>query len=632
MKKWYILLVLLVVLNMSMLSEATTYYARPDGGTPTQCNGMFDAPNPDFSGQKNCAFKHPWYATGYNYDTNHGVFVAGKMVGGDTLIADGSFMFGYDNKVLFPECYYGWPYDCHTKALPSGLAGQPTRILGKGWDTGCTKKAEFWGTEKTSVLYLSGSSNIELKCLDLTDHEDCTEFHGCNRDVAPYGMWAGTGLIASDSSNVLLENVDVHGFAHTGIHAGRLTNWTMNNVLIRGNGWVGWDGDIGANISSNSGTIKFINSSIEYNGCAEGYPDKTTVLTCRGQSGGGYGDGLGTHSTGGNWIFENTDFIANTSDGLDLLYMNSAGTVSITGGTFEHNAGNQIKTNSITTLTGALVGGDCAYFTRAGFPDTVGVDSCRAMGNAISLGCQAKPQTLSNLTVTGEGDVLLLAGSGCNTTINVSNSSFTGGLQYGAGGDMVAFYYPDNSNPTLTLTNVSIKDTKDCSNYPTSCNASTCVPNGSCSAPTPNCGQTTNGVDNCGTACSKTGAPCPCVPDGTCSALPPTCGQTTTGVDSCNNPCTKTGIVCPCVPDGSCSAATPACEKTTVGVDNCGNTCSKVGAPCTITFTTLTTFEKWLTTTTIQGAQTAPIIKGIRTGTSSLNYKYYKITIEVTTP
>ncbi|MFA5888967.1 MAG: hypothetical protein WCW47_03720 [Candidatus Paceibacterota bacterium] len=35
-----------------------------------------------------------------------------------------------------------------------------------------------------------------------------------------------------------------------------------------------------------------------------------------------------------------------------------------------------------------------------------------------------------------------------------------------------------------------------------------CEPNGSCSAPTPACGQTTTGVDNCNNICSRTGPPC----------------------------------------------------------------------------------------------------------------------------
>lgn len=43
-----------------------------------------------------------------------------------------------------------------------------------------------------------------------------------------------------------------------------------------------------------------------------------------------------------------------------------------------------------------------------------------------------------------------------------------------------------------------------------SCAGTMCVSNGSCSAPTPTCSMTTTGVDNCGTACTRTGPACPC--------------------------------------------------------------------------------------------------------------------------
>ena len=114
-----------------------------------------------------------------------------------------------------------------------------------------------------------------------------------------------------------------------------------------------------------------------------------------------------------------------------------------------------------------------------------------------------------------------------------------------------------------------------------------CVSDGSCSAAEPVCGQTTFGTDNCGTACSKTGAPCPCVSDGSCSAAEPACGQTTTGTDNCGTSCQKIGPACPCVPgcvapcDSFCiddcgtviqgprSGCHPPCESDCV--DDCGN-------------------------------------------------------------
>src|SRR3989344_9164411 len=107
-----------------------------------------------------------------------------------------------------------------------------------------------------------------------------------------------------------------------------------------------------------------------------------------------------------------------------------------------------------------------------------------------------------------------------------------------------------------------------------------CVPDGSCSAPDPACEQTTNGQDNCGGSCSRTGGACACVPDGSCSAPDPACEQTTNGQDNCGGSCSRTGGACACVPDGSCSAPDPACEQTTNGQDNCGGSCSRTGGAC----------------------------------------------------
>ena len=80
--------------------------------------------------------------------------------------------------------------------------------------------------------------------------------------------------------------------------------------------------------------------------------------------------------------------------------------------------------------------------------------------------------------------------------------------------------------------------------------APTCIPNGSCSAATPACGQTTTGVDSCGNACSKTGPICPaCVPNGTCAITAiPQCGLAVSGVNSCGSACSLTAPACPVCP------------------------------------------------------------------------------------
>ncbi len=66
----------------------------------------------------------------------------------------------------------------------------------------------------------------------------------CERDTYPYGDWAADGLYAEDAANVTLRHLDIHGLASAGVHAGRLTDWTVEDVRIAGNGWVGWEGDI----------------------------------------------------------------------------------------------------------------------------------------------------------------------------------------------------------------------------------------------------------------------------------------------------------------------------------------------------------------------------------------------------
>src|SRR5262249_37275332 len=151
------------------------------------------------------------------------------------------------------------------------------RILGKGWDSNCASPPQLWGTEHaTKVVNLNGSNNVELQCLEITDHSACQEFGPapCNRDTSPFGTWASAGIEASDSSNVLLKNVNVHGLAHTGIHAARLKDWTIQNSQIVANAFVGWDGDMGDGTSSDSGALVFDHVKIQYNGCGETYPGK----------------------------------------------------------------------------------------------------------------------------------------------------------------------------------------------------------------------------------------------------------------------------------------------------------------------------------------------------------------------
>ncbi|MBI3618029.1 MAG: right-handed parallel beta-helix repeat-containing protein [Candidatus Omnitrophica bacterium] len=420
-------------------ADSATYYVRLDGGTATQCTGLADAPYLGSGKNQPCAFSHPfWVITPKDQSST-------KLQGGDTLIIDGSnnaqYKMGW-NAPNTTSCNASWSYDCYMKAVPSGPDPlHPTRILGKGWDTGCSNPPELWGTQRAiMVVNLRNSNNIEMQCLNITDRSGCVEFHpeiGCIRDgQAPsLGDWASTGIEAADSSNVLLKNVKVHGLGHTGIHAGRLKDWTIDMTEIVGNGWVGWDGDIGANQSSNSGTMTFNKVRIEWNGCGETYPQKQPQ-GCWSQSQGGYGDGLGTHLTGANWVFNECNISHNTSDGLDLLYHDGNGIITIKRSRFEGNAGNQVKTGTGTTIDNSIIIGNCAYFNNQPFTSTrsPGFDNCRAQGNAI--GFSPKPGHsfgIYNSTVTSNGDCLVLSGASfCDgsETLTARNTIFSAGTDF----------------------------------------------------------------------------------------------------------------------------------------------------------------------------------------------------------
>ncbi|MDY0040808.1 MAG: choice-of-anchor Q domain-containing protein [Desulforhabdus sp.] len=392
-------------------SHATDYYVRTDGGTAAQCNGLADAPFPGLGTGQSCAWAHPFWAL------NAGDPPTWKLQGGDTLIIR-SAVAGYELGISAPNtswCDIGYPWDCVLPALPSGPDAQhPTRILGYGWNQGCVDPPELWGAERPlHLLSLIGTSHAVIACLELTDHSACVESHSnpaveCKRDSYPYGDWAPVGIVASDSTNVRLQNLDIHGLAHTGVHAGRITDWSVQDVRIAGNGWCGWDGDIGNN-SSNSDTLTFRRWIVEWNGCAETYPGKQPDH-CWDQTHGGYGDGVGTGATRGHWIIEDSVFRYNTSDGLDLLYVReNPSLIELRRTRAYGNAGNPIKIAGPAKIENCLIVGDCGYFSGKPYAQEMS-DHCRAGGNSLALSFgQGDDVTVVNSTIVGQGDCLVEA-------------------------------------------------------------------------------------------------------------------------------------------------------------------------------------------------------------------------------
>lgn len=457
---------LIVLAAFSATALATTYYVRTDGGSAAQCNGKSNAP---VSAAPNCAWASPTVALPMG-DGQYGYKVPAALIkGGDTLIiASGSYMIGFSETPIAgtqgQSCGKGNPYECTITNIPSGIdASHPTVITGAS----CSAKPELWGTQRIDTIFsLSGKHDITIACLELTDHSNCisayqpNSSYACNRNSYPYGPWAGTGIHADHVTNLTLRGLNIHGFAHTGINAGALSGNTMlDDVTIRGNGWLGFDGDLGGNNnqSSNSGTITIQNSSIEWNGCTEDYPS-TRIINCWAQQEGGYGDGLGTASTGGNWKIINSQFIGNTSDGLDLLYADGTGSVFLDRVTSKWNAGNQVKVSGNSTIQNSVIVGGCAYLK--GWGAMSDGDLCRASGAALSLSVTGPNQTINVLysTVAGGGDCIINGGThggfsspNKSDVYNYQNNVFLGTYYWRAGRNSCLDWYTDASTNPYTV-------------------------------------------------------------------------------------------------------------------------------------------------------------------------------------
>jgi hypothetical protein len=388
-----------------------------------------------------CAWNHPFWAL------PPGGAQLPQISAGDTLvIGTGSYRIGLGAPNT-GDCEADWAWDCTMAPVPSGLsAAQPTRIVGAGWDGGCPAKPELWGAERIwQILDLTNSDDVVVSCLELTDHSSCIEFHTgtleCERDSPPFGPWASAGIVATDSSNATLSHLDIHGLASHGVHAGRITDWTVEDVRVSHNGWVGWDGDVDGD-DSNSGTLMFRRFSVTWNGCGETYPGRQTA-GCWAQTAGGYGDGLGTGTTAGHWVFEDSEFLYNTSDGLDLLYLVAPGQVEIIRTQAEGNAGNQIKINGPANISDSVIVGNCGFFD--GQPFTYLVDNCRAAGNALSLFFEPGTQSaLVGSTLYSEGDCILLlecAGSNGSESLLSRNNLFIGDVDFLSPTDRTCFSY-----------------------------------------------------------------------------------------------------------------------------------------------------------------------------------------------
>lgn len=461
----------------------TTWYIRPDGGTrysanqPTgQCDGQADVAYAGSGTNQHCAFKD------YRYlwdDQSYGNY-AWVISGGDTvIIRGGPWRVGYDQGVNPSDAWCKGnsqaPYGCYNPVIPAGTASQHTRILGENYASCGTSTSTnrgsltqiFGGYGVVSALNLDGAQYVDVECMEITRHSQCTIFGvpanpgPCNRNF-PLDDYDKNGAITDTSTHdVALQDMWIHGHTSRGIIGPIGGAVTCLRCDISFNGGAGWDFDDGAGTPSVNGAWTLSYSTIEWNGCNQQYPavDTIPVASCYGQSDAGYGDGVGTPDSGMTVNVDHSTFRYNTQDGLDVLHLNQGNhTLSVTNSVFYGNNGAALKWGpnlQSATVTDNLILANCNRLAAPmpGAPSNYNAnlhDFCRA-GDAVPFDFrQGGSVFMANNTIVNYApttlDVSCSDASCSNSTLTFENNivlaySNSAVTDYGGNTGPGLFYY-----------------------------------------------------------------------------------------------------------------------------------------------------------------------------------------------
>ena len=460
---------ILLALTIVLLSSTNLYAALPvadgssnlwvvrtDGGTDVQCNGHYDAA---VGSAPNCAFSHPYYVLP-PIDSASAI----KTSDGDYVyIASGSYPMSADAGAVAASC--GGDDRCWNKAPSDNV-----KIYGEGWDTGCNSfenynlpatapnpAVELYATEGTRyTLRFSGTSGIDLRCLEITDHVEAiytgTQDHPSKINIAEYSTDRGRdGILAVSATDVTMKYLWVHGFPEYNIildSVGVDADW----VVVTGSGWDGWEFGKGSIVG---GVWAWDHVEIGWAGCVEEYPISGAVTydECCAQGPCGLtSDGFGgskDHDGTFDFRITDSDIHHNTSDGVDIRYIGQNSSVggskiTIKRTRFEGNAGDQLKSwaNYIWIENSKFLancdwhrdsGAACTTADGCAYNWSGGDNACRGGGNAISNVMRAGnfstyPELhIYNSTFYGQGNSILYnAGAtycdGSAETVNLENS------------------------------------------------------------------------------------------------------------------------------------------------------------------------------------------------------------------
>jgi hypothetical protein len=297
-----------------------SWYVRPDGGTrysanvtTGQCDGLADVSYASTGGSgtnQHCAFNDFRYMWNDNFSGGNG---QGTWViaSGDTVVIRGCAALGSQTNPDNPHCRIGYDNPnngnfpnswcpnvgnalCYNPPIPAGTAGAHTKILGgcafgpytctpinNNYPYGTTNETQiFGGMALQSVFNLTSTSYVDIEGIELTTHNGACANQGnppwprsCSTNV-PLDDFAQNGFLTdSNTTNVLLQDVYIHGLEASGLWGPIGAGIVLNRVNMSFNASDAWNLDDGNDTANGTGaTLDMTYVTAIGNGCHEQYP------------------------------------------------------------------------------------------------------------------------------------------------------------------------------------------------------------------------------------------------------------------------------------------------------------------------------------------------------------------------